>query len=86
MMIISLANMRKFIAVKFPIKIWAKSLIAGLIFTLVIWLLKGILVFNVWTETAIILVISGIAYIALLFLLKVINVAELKELYKRIVK
>jgi O-antigen/teichoic acid export membrane protein len=86
MMIISLANMRKFIAVKFPIKIWAKSLIAGLIFTFMIWLLKGLLMFNVWLETAIVLLISGIAYIVLLFLLKVINTAELKDLYRRIIK
>ena len=86
MMTIGLINMRKFIEISFPIKIWAKSLIAGLIFTLIIWLLKGLLVFNVWFETAIVLIMSGIVYIALLFLLKVINTAELKELYRRIVK
>ncbi len=85
MMAIGLINIRKFIRISFPIKIWAKSLIAGLIFTFIIWLLKGLLVFNVWLETAIVLLISGIAYIILLFLLKVINTAELKDLYKRIV-
>ena len=86
MMSISLINIRKFIRISFPIKVWAKSLIAGLIFTFIIWLLKGLLVFNVWLETAIVLLISGIAYIILLFLLKVINTAELKDLYKRILK
>tara|TARA_Y100000310_G_scaffold345796_1_gene470073 strand:- start:8178 stop:8438 length:261 start_codon:yes stop_codon:yes gene_type:complete len=86
MMVIGLISIGKFIKISFPIKIWAKSLIVGLIFTFIIWLLKGILVFNVWLETAIVLLISGIVYIILVFLLKVINTAELKDLYKRIVR
>jgi O-antigen/teichoic acid export membrane protein len=85
-MVIGLINIRKFIRISFPIKIWAKSFIAGLIFTFIIWLLKGLLVFNVWLETAIVLMISGIVYIILLFLLKAINIAELEDLYRRIVK
>jgi O-antigen/teichoic acid export membrane protein len=86
MMLIGLIEIRKFITISFPMKIWAKTILAGLIFTFVIWLLKGIFVFNVWLETAIVLAISGIVYIVLLFLLKIVNVAELKDLYKRIVK
>ena len=65
--------MGKFIKISFPIKIWAKTILTGLIFTLIIWLLKGLLMFNVWLETAVVLLISGIVYIILLFLLKIIN-------------
>ena len=69
-----------------PIKIWIKTFIAGLIFIFIIWFLKKVILLNVWAETAIVLIISGISYLALLFLLKVVNINELKDLYMRIVK
>jgi len=86
MMFIGLVKIREFIKVQFPITIWSKTLISGLIFIFIIWLLKRIIFLNVWLETAIILAISGVVYIVLLFLLKIINIAELKDLYKRIVE
>ena len=86
MMVMGLVNIRKFIKMKFPIPIWIKTLIAGIIFVFIIWILKKIIFINVWLETAIVLIISGTLYIALLFLLKIVNIAELKDLYKRIVK
>lgn len=85
MMVMGLANIRKFIDVKFPILIWAKTLTAGIIFTFVIWLFKKIIFLNVWLETAIILFISSIIYVALLFLLRIISINELRDLYKRVV-
>ena len=86
MMFIGLVKIREFIKVQFPITIWSKTLISGLIFIFIIWLLKRIIFLNVWLETVIILAISGVVYIVLLFLLKIINIAELKDLYKRIVE
>jgi O-antigen/teichoic acid export membrane protein len=86
MMFLGLRKIRKYIIIELPIKIWIKTLAAGLIFVFVMWLLKKFISLNVWLETVIVLALSGIVYIALLFLLRIININELKDLYKRIVK
>jgi O-antigen/teichoic acid export membrane protein len=86
MMVIGLINIRKFIKVEFPVLIWSKTLISGIIFVFLIWILKKIIFMNVWVESIVILAISGTAYIALLLLLGAVNVNELKDLYRRIVK
>ena len=86
MMYMGLAEIRKFIYIILPIKIWIKTSLIGLIFIFTIWYLKKIIFLNVWLETAIVLAISGIVYITLLFLLKVIDINEVKELHKRVVK
>ena len=85
-MAMTFKDVRKFIKLSFPIVIWARTILAGVIFTLLIWALKKILFLNVWVETAVMLVVSGIVYMALLFLLGIINTSEVKDLYKRIVK
>ncbi len=86
MMSMGLANMRKFIDISFPKAVWLKTFLAGIVFTLIIWALKKILQLNVWVEAAIVLLISSLVYAALLFLLRIIDMEELKGLYKRIVK
>lgn len=85
MMIMSLVEIRNLTKIVFPIRIWIKTSIAGVIFTLTIWLLKKTIYLNVWNETFIVLVLSGIVYIVLLFLFKIVSVNELKDLYKRVV-
>ncbi|MBW2975900.1 flippase [Candidatus Woesearchaeota archaeon] len=85
MMVMGLSKIRKFIKVQFPVKIWAKTLTSGFILIIVIWISKKVLLLSLWLETAVILVVSGLVYVALLFLLKIINPEELKGLYKRIV-
>src|SRR3989338_11008276 len=86
MMAMSLKEIRKFIEIRFPIKIWIKTLIAGAGMIFVILLLNTILSFNIFLKTAVIFAISGIAYTALLFLLRAVEINELKDLYKRVVK
>lgn len=86
MMGLSLLEIRKLIEISFPIKVWLKTLIAGIMFTAIIFLLKSILSLNVWIETFIVLLMSGIAYILLLFVLRVMTIEEIKDLYRRIVK
>ena len=86
MMAVGFAKIRKYIKIKFPVKIWAKTLIAGMIFVVVISLLKTAISANVWIEAAIVLIISGPIYIFSLFQLKVIGIQELKGLYNRILK
>ncbi|MBI2101483.1 flippase [Candidatus Woesearchaeota archaeon] len=86
MMVMGLIEIRKFIAISYPIKPWLGTLAAGIAATAAIWLLKEAISLNVWLETGIILAISGLLYIAVLFLLRVVKVQELKDLYKRVLK
>lgn len=86
MMSMGLVNIRKFIDISFPKAVWIKTFLAGIIFIVVIWILKKALELNVWVETALVLVISSLVYIALLFILRIIDMEELKGLYKRVVK
>ena len=85
MVVMSLKEIRRFINIKFPVKIWIKTFIAGLLFIFIIWFLKKAIFLNVWAETAIVIVISGISYMVLLFLLKIVDINELKDLYRRII-
>ena len=77
-------KIRNYIDIKFPIKVWAKTFLIGIIFVLMIWALKRIIALNIWLETTIVLTIAGVIYIALLFLLRVVNIKELKDLYNRV--
>jgi len=84
MMAIGFMYIKKFIQVEFPIKIWAKIFLIGAIFVVLIWLMKKIIILNIWVKTGVILAISCSIYVFLLFLFRVINFNELKELYYRI--
>ena len=87
MMVMGLLEIKKLIDIRFPIKLWTKTLAAGVIFTLIIWYSKIIFkIGNVWAETMVILAISGLCYVSLLFFFRIIHVGELKVLYKRIAK
>ena len=84
MMVLGLKNTKKFISVKFPVLMWIKTLIAGILLILAIGLLKRLITLNVLLETAIILIIAGIIYSILLFSFRIINIEEVKNLYRRI--
>tara|TARA_B100000315_G_scaffold250130_1_gene282466 strand:+ start:2643 stop:4148 length:1506 start_codon:yes stop_codon:yes gene_type:complete len=84
MMIYSTIKIRKFIDVRFPIIIWIKVIFIGAVFVLLTSILKRLLTLNVWIETSIVLIVSGLCYIILLFVMDVINQKELKNIYKRI--
>ena len=84
MMVMGLINIRRFITIKFPIRLWSKILSAGIVFVLAIYFLKNLIKLNVWIEAGIVLTISGVIYGILLFLLKVIDFNELNGLYNRI--
>ena len=86
MMVVGLTKIKRFIKISLPIGSWLKTLISGLIFTFSIWVLKKMIFLNVWIESLIILTISGIIYLAMLFILRILTITEAKELYKRIVK
>src|SRR3989344_3554558 len=84
MMAIGFMYIKKFIQVEFPIKVWVKTFLIGAIFVSLIWILKKIIILNIWVKTGVILAIACSIYVFLLFLFRVINFNELKELYYRI--
>ena len=86
MMVASLADIRKFVGVSFPIRTWLKILFIGLVLVAEIYYLKKLISFDVFAETTIILAVSGLLYAVLLFLLKVINFQEIRGLYARIIR
>jgi len=85
MMGLSVANLKKLIGARAPIKYWIKNLFLGLIFVLIIFYLKNLLVLNVYLELAIVIGIAGIIYSGLVFALKLITITEIKELIKRVI-
>ena len=85
-MVMGLIKTRKFITFKIPIVIWGKTFLSGILFVGIIWLLKSTISMNALAEAAIVLAISGAAYIAALFIFNIINAKEMKDLLKRIVK
>tara|TARA_Y100000310_G_C20698261_1_gene827258 strand:+ start:3376 stop:4863 length:1488 start_codon:yes stop_codon:yes gene_type:complete len=86
MMMISMIKLKKYIEIKYPLLIWIKTIIASLIFFSIIAFLKINLTLNIWIESGLILFISGIIYIILLFLFKIINLVEIQTILKRIIK
>lgn len=86
MMVTGIIKIRTFIKVKLPVKIWIKTLIAGAGMIFVIWLLNMTLPFNILLKTAVIFAISGIVYTALLFLLRAVEINELRNLHMQITK
>jgi len=84
MMVYGLIKIRKYIDISFPWLVWIKSAFVGIVFVLLIFYLKKLIVLNPWLEAFIVISISGIIYISLLFIAKIINKKEIKSIYKRI--
>ncbi|MBL7056535.1 flippase [Candidatus Woesearchaeota archaeon] len=84
MAVLGLTKIKKFIVLSLPIRYWMKTLVAGIILTLSIHLLKKTIHWNVFFETVLILILSSVVYVSCLFLFKVITMKEIKELYSRI--
>ena len=86
MMVVGFMYIRKFIQVDFPVKVWAKTFLIGAIFILLIWLLKKIIILNIWVKTGVILAIACSVYAILLFLFRIVSIRELLDLYNRVAK
>lgn len=86
MTIIGISAIRKHIGISLPIGTWFKSVVAGLSFMLFIEILKKLLDMNIWIETTVVLFLSGSFYILCLFLLRVADIREVTDIYKRVFK
>ncbi|NQU98296.1 flippase [Candidatus Woesearchaeota archaeon] len=79
-------KMSKIITLKFPIKMWLKTLFAGLIFVLIIFLLRKVLELNPWLELIVFSSISIIVYLILIILLRIATIKEFSNLIRKILK
>lgn len=83
MMVLSTAKLSHFVKIKEPWTNWAKTAVAGIVFVLIVSVLKKYIETNVWVETGICLAVAGAAYTALVFFFKVVKIKEINELAKR---
>ena len=86
MMLVGLIEIKKYIEISLPIKIWIKCIFSGIVFIMMIELLKSLINLNLWLEMAVVISTTGAVYLLMLFLMKVIDIKELANLYKRIVR
>ncbi|MFH1439837.1 MAG: flippase [Candidatus Woesearchaeota archaeon] len=82
MAIISNIYIRRFIPMKLPITKWLKNMVAGLIFFGLMKTLKILIITNIYLELILAISISGIIYIIMIFLLRLISIDEIKLLVK----
>jgi len=76
----------KNITLVLPFVNWIKTLFASIIFIMSIFILKSLLQYNSLLEAIICLVVSGIIYLCLIFMLKIITVQEIVVLVKSMKK
>ena len=86
MLIFSFFELRKFIKVKLPILDWIKTFILGSVVLCIIYLLKEIIVGDVFFEILICFLVSISVFFYLLIILKIINLKEIFSLIKQIIK
>jgi stage V sporulation protein B len=80
--IVSVVKLKQFIKVELPLMNWVKTLISGGLMIGLIWMLKEVLVLNVYLETAITIIVGGLFYLFLIWAGKLVSVEEIKESIK----
>jgi len=66
-------QVKNLVNVRLPLLEWSINLIIGIIFVLMMTILKNQLRLPVWTETALVIFIGGSLYLGLLFLFRLVN-------------
>ena len=66
-------QVKNLVNVRLPLLEWSINLIIGIIFVLMMTILKNQLTLPVWTETALVIFIGGSLYLGLLFLFRLVN-------------
>ncbi len=77
-------KIREFIEVQIPWKAWLRTFIAGMLMLGLIVILSKLLVSSIYLTAAICIVSGGLFYLALIFIFKIININEIKDLAKHI--
>ena len=69
--------------IKLPIFYWIKILIVSIIIVLLTYFIKGIININPFIETGLIILIIGVVYIVTLYLIGILDIAEIKQILIR---
>ncbi len=85
-LVMSSLSLSMFIKIQIPWKSWLKTFFCGTIFVILIYFLKGVLKLNVWVEMFVVISFSLMIYVLLLFLFRLIDLKELDNLKKSIIK
>ena len=85
-LILSIKQMIKFVSLKVPWMTWFKTFVSSMVFVFVVINIKSFLSMNVWFELVITLAFSLAIYVVLILLSKTVDINEVKELFKRVVK
>jgi len=78
--LLSIFYLNKFIKLKIPWFNWIKTSFSGLIFVLIIYLLKLLININVYLEAITCVIVAGLLYLSLIFLFKIASITEIKGL------
>ena len=73
---------RKIVKVEFPWKDMGKILLSGILFLLVVTVLKSVLNINILLEVVLVVGIASAVYLGLIFGLKLLSLAEIKRIIK----
>ncbi len=84
--LLSAVKLRKFIKIKLPWFNWFKIICSGLVMLALIFGLKALLVMNVYLEIIICGIIGGSVYLFLIWILRVVDFKEAKDLAMQIRK
>jgi len=84
--IMCIFKLRHFIKVQIPWLNWLKITFAGILMLGLIFALKEVLMVNVYLESAACAIVGGLFYLALVIVLKVVNVSEVKGLAMHVLR
>jgi O-antigen/teichoic acid export membrane protein len=84
--IISKYHISREVSVKIPWLDFIKILFAGLIFTLIINVLRGLITVHIFFELIITLGVASLVYIGLIYVMRVVKISRIKKLAKDFLK
>lgn len=83
---LSTIKVSRTLGTKMPLSAWFRTAVASALFVLAAWLAKNLLAMNVHAETAIALIAATSIYILTLFILKLVNLKEIRFYISLILK
>lgn len=84
LLVLSAWKLHKLVTIVPPVWAWSKNVLCCIAMIGFMSVLKKVLVLPVWVEAGVVLAAAGVFYVVLVFLLRVIDVKELRELFYRI--
>ncbi len=79
LLVLSTRYIVRYVKLKIPLLAWIKTIFIGILFTLIAFVMKGILTMNVWLEMTITIIVAGLVYLMIAYWMKLIDIQELKK-------